>query len=83
MQQRQFLPRKRLYIIVDIDIWGMEVMKNLFVVLMNVLFLLVVAADVVSVKYECNAAPTVQKSCYQERQAHFQAPVDMISLNVQ
>ena len=56
-------------------------MKNLFIVLMNVLFLAVVAADVVAVKYECNTAPVVQKSCYQERQAHFQAPVDMISLN--
>lgn len=35
-------------------------MKNLFIVLMNVLFLAVVAADVVAVKYECNTAPVVQ-----------------------
>ncbi len=58
-------------------------MKNLFVVLMNVLFLLVVAADVVAVKYECNTEPVVQKSCYQERQTQYNAPVDMLTLNVQ
>lgn len=47
-------------------------MKNLFIILMNVLFLLVVAADVVAVKYDCDTAPVVQKSCYQERQAQTQ-----------
>lgn len=47
-------------------------MKNLFIVFMNVLFLLVVAADVVAVKYDCDTAPVVQKSCYQERQAQTQ-----------
>lgn len=50
---------------------------------MNVLFLLVVAADVVAVKYECNAEPVVQKSCYQERQAQYHAPADMLTLNIQ
>lgn len=50
---------------------------------MNVLFLLVVAADVVAVKYDCDTTPVVQKSCYQEKQAHYHAaPVDMISLHV-
>ncbi len=39
---------------------------------MNVLFLLVVAADVVAVKYDCDTTPVVQKSCYQERQAQTQ-----------
>lgn len=50
---------------------------------MNILFLLVVAADVVAVKYDCDTTPVVQKSCYQEKQAHYHvAPVDMISLHV-
>lgn len=46
-------------------------MKNLLVVLMNVLFLLVVAADVVAVKYDCDVTPVVQKSAYAEKQAQY------------
>ena len=45
-------------------------MKNALIIFMNVLFILVVAADVVAVKFECNTAPQVQTSCYQELQAH-------------
>ena len=46
-------------------------MKNVFVVLMNILFLLVVAADVVAVKYDCDATPVVKTSAYAERQAQY------------
>ncbi len=55
-------------------------MKNVFVVLMNVLFLAVVAADVVAVKFECASSPVVQKSCYQERQAQYRPVVQTAEL---
>lgn len=57
-------------------------MKNLFVVLMNVLFLLVVAADVVAVKYDCSVEPTVQKSSYQQRQAQYHPVVQTADLMI-
>ena len=43
-------------------------MKNLLVVMMNVLFVLVVAADVVAVNFGCDATPTVQSNCYIQHQ---------------
>ena len=43
-------------------------MKKLFVVLMNLLFVLVVAADVVAVNIGCEATPTVQSNCYIQHQ---------------
>ena len=43
-------------------------MKNLFIIFMNLLFVLAVAADVIAVKYNCATEPAVQKSCYQAQQ---------------
>ena len=45
-------------------------MKNTIIVFMNILFIMVVAADIVSVKFNCDTKlPKVTKSAYQEIQA--------------
>ena len=60
-------------------------MKNTFIIFMNILFIMVVAADVVSVKFNCETnLPNVTKSAYQELQAQTEAPLqtaDMYILN--
>jgi len=44
-------------------------MKNTFILLMNILFLLAVSADVIAVKFDCETTlPQVTKSAYQELQ---------------
>lgn len=51
-------------------------MKNYFIFLMNFLFIMVVIADVISVKYNCETSvPMVTKSTYQEMQAQIDTPV--------
>lgn len=39
-------------------------MKNLVVIFLNVLFLVVVAADVVAMNYGLNTQPSLQTNCY-------------------
>ena len=60
-------------------------MKNTFIIFMNILFIMVVAADVVSVKYGYDSKlPKVTKSSYHELQAQVEQPLqtaDMYILN--
>ena len=51
-------------------------MKNVIIIFMNILFVMVVSADIISVKYECETnIPKVTKSAYQEIQAQIDSPL--------
>ena len=50
---------------------------------MNILFIMVVAADVVSVKFNCETnLPKVTKSAYQELQAQTEAPLQTANMYI-
>lgn len=60
-----------------------DYMKNSFIILMNLLFIMVIAADVVSVKYGCDSKlPKVTKSSYQELQAQIEEPLQTADMNI-
>ena len=56
-------------------------MKNSFVFLMNILFILAVSADFISVKYQCDTKlPMVTKSSYQQLQANLNKDIKNIDM---
>lgn len=58
-------------------------MKNSFIILMNILFVMVVAADVISVKFDCETnVPIVTKSTYQQIQAQLDTDVKTADLGI-
>lgn len=57
-------------------------MKNTIIVFMNILLIMVIAADIVSVKYNCDTKiPKVTKSAYHEIQTQVLQTADITNPN--